>query len=107
VPEPLHGSPTDGRDGVRVRDIGGDRMNGGALVGEPGGLRQKVLFVDIGHDDAHALGHEGFDDGQADSAGGSGHDRRAPLQPLHCRRILCRRRREPLRTSGGVTRRIT
>ena len=58
-------------------------MDLGALVGESRCLRPEALLVDVGHDDAHALAGEGFDDGQPDAAGRAGHDGRPALEMLH------------------------
>ncbi len=81
--ETLDGCRTDALDGVGIPDVDGDGVHLRALLGEPRRMRSDALLVDVGHDDAQTLAHEGFDDGEANSAGRSGDDRRPPLQMLH------------------------
>ncbi len=76
---------------VGIRHIGGDGEDVHTLVAEPRRVGPEALLVDVDHEHPHALADEGFDDGQADAAGGTGHDRGAALQSFHWKLMVCQR----------------
>ncbi len=73
----------DALDRVGITHVGRDGQHLGPLCGQPRRVRPEALLLDIGHHDAHALGHEGLDDGESNAAGCPGHDGRPSSELLH------------------------
>ena len=67
-------------DRTLITDVDDYRHHG---VADPLGLRRERRLVDVGHHDAHAFSHEGFDQRQPDSAGRPGHDANTITKVLH------------------------
>jgi hypothetical protein len=75
------GPPGQRVDRLPARCVGRHRDDVGA-----GELRGRLLQppgVDVGHDDAHALGDEALAEGEADAPGGAGDDRDAAAKLVH------------------------
>ena len=77
------GDDGGGLDGVRVGHVDGHGVHLVALAGEPGGLFDDQILLEVEHQDLDALGAERLGDGQPDAACGAGDDRAATLQVLH------------------------
>ena len=76
-----------GPHGVGVGDVDGD-ADGDVGAAELGGRRGGLVDVEVGDDDARAVGGEPGGDGLADAAGGAGDERDAAGVALRLREAL-------------------
>ena len=75
VAHPIHG--------VGVAYVDCDRVNVSSALGQLRRVTLKVLFVDVGHHDPHALLDERLHQGQPDPTGRPGDHGRPPCQSVH------------------------
>ena len=82
-PETLDGGGADALDVLGVPYIRRHRDDPSSPIGQSRRVRPEIVFVDVGHDDTHAGGNEGFDNGQPDATRRAGHDGDPSFQLLH------------------------